>query len=145
MADPGFDIATHLSSDATVTIAGADAAIGTNLFPGPKRAAGGKIPEAAIFCLETGGFPPEDFFGGSTSPSRPSTVQVYIRGPQGADAYQSARATARAVWASLHKATISGYVSVRCMQAEPVYLGQDDGEHHVFTVNVIATHGTVTA
>lgn len=144
MPDPSLDIATHLGSDATVTIGGADAALGTNLFPGPKRAAGNKIPEACIFVTETGGYPPEDTFG-TTLPGRPATVQVYIRGPQGTTAYESARTTARAVWKSLHKATISGYVSVRCMQGEPTYLGPDDTEHHVFTVNVIATHGHTAA
>jgi len=140
MPDPALDIATHLGADATVTIGGSDAVLGTNLFPGPKRAAGDGIPEAAIFVLETGGYPPDDTFG-TTLPGRTATVQVYIRGPQGADAYSSARATARAAWKSLHKASISGYVSIRCMQSEPVYLGPNETDQHVFTINVLALHG----
>lgn len=142
MADPGLDIATKIGA-ASLTFGATAIALNTNVFPGPRRAAGGVIPEACVFCLETGSYPPADFFGGSTTPLRPAVVQVYVRGPQGD--YSTTRTTARAVWSALHKATITGYVSVRCQQAEPVFIGYDDTEHPTFSVNVIAEHGSVTS
>jgi hypothetical protein len=104
--------------------------LGTNLFAGPMRAVSSKIPHRAIFVLTYGGPSPLDKFSG-TSIQR-HAVQVMVRGAP--DAFSVAQADAAACREALHLATISGYL--RCAAIQPAYLGLDDTEHPLFSLNL---------
>lgn len=109
--------------------------VGANVFTGPVRPEGHGIPHAVIFCLASGGPSPTPYLGGSTAPSfRAPRVQVRVRSNPGE--YAVGVALARSVAAALDKAELAGYVACQLQQAEPIYLGMDDLEHHEWSINV---------
>ena len=128
MSEP--DIAVAQTIDAVATSPLSAYTLGTNLFAGPVRPVSTVIPHRAIFVLTYGGPAPLDKFSG-VSIQRHS-VQVMIRG--NADAFSVAQADAKACRDSLHLATITGYM--RCAAIQPVYLGLDDNEHPLFSLNL---------
>lgn len=108
--------------------------VGTNIFRGGTRVPSALIPEACIFVVPRGGIGPTPMVdGGSQDYSRPN-VQVIIRGNVGT--YVTTQTTATSVLTALHKSTISGYFQVLARTPEPLYVGLDDTEHPVFSVNV---------
>lgn len=107
----------------------------TNLFDGPVRPPSSGIPHEAVFCLTTGGPKPESQVNANTGPDlKRGSVQVRIRSNAGK--FTDGETLANTVWTAIQRATITGYMSVTCAQSEPVYLGQDDTEHHEWSVNV---------
>jgi len=123
MFTPDQDIAEHLA----VTIP--DAVLDTDLFSGPMR----ETPKRAIFCLSTGGAPPEARMG-SLKADRFFRVQVTIR--ETPNNFKSGLTRARLVRDSLHYAPLSQYVEVAVAESEPNYLGEADDGQHLWTVNV---------
>jgi hypothetical protein len=128
MSEP--DIAVAQTLDAVATSPLSAYTIGTNLFAGPVRPVSTVIPHRAIFVLTYGGPAPLDKFSG-VSIQRHS-VQVMIRG--NADAFNVAQADAKACRDALHLGTVTGYM--RCAALQPVYLGLDDNEHPLFSLNL---------
>jgi hypothetical protein len=120
------DVATKLAADGVGTV-------GTTIFRGGTRPASSLIPHAAIFVVPRGGTLDTMINGGAQDYSRPS-VQVIIRGDVGT--YIATQVKATACLTSLHKSTISGYFQVLARTPEPLYLGLDDTEHPMFSVNV---------
>lgn len=121
------DIAARLQAAGVGTV-------GTDIFEGAIRAPSTVIPHAALFVTPTGGVAPLPFLdNGTTSYYRPS-VQIIIRGNVGA--YRTTRATAASALAAVHLSTVSGYFQVLARNSEPLYLGLDDTEHPIFSVNV---------
>lgn len=121
------DIATRLQAAGVGTV-------GTDIFRGGMRTPSANIPQASIFVLPTGGVGPEPLVNaGATDYTRP-TVQVLIRGNVGS--YITTQTTAQSVLDALHKSTISGYFQVLARTPQPLYLGLDDTEHPMFSVNV---------
>ena len=109
--------------------------VGTNLFLGPVREQAAGMPHKAVFCLATGGPSPLMHVQGNTGPDiKRSNVQIRIRSDVGA--FAVGQALARSVWSALQRATFTGYMGIACRESEPVYLGQDDTEHHEWSVNV---------
>lgn len=128
MSEP--DIAVAQTLDAVATSPLSAYTLGTNLFAGPVRPVSGVIPHRAIFVLTYGGPAPLDKFSG-VSIQRHS-VQVMIR--SNADAFSVAQADAKACRDALHLGTVTGYM--RCAALQPVYLGLDDNEHPLFSLNL---------
>jgi hypothetical protein len=121
------DIATQLQTAGVGTV-------GTNIFRGGLRVPSATIPHACVFVLPQGGIGPEPLVdGGARDYTRPN-VQVLIRGNVGA--YITTQTTAESVITALHKSTISGYFQVLARTPQPLYLGLDDTEHPMFSVNV---------
>lgn len=128
MSEP--DIAVVATLDAVATSPLSAYTTGVNLFAGPTRQPSSVIPHRAIFVLSYGGPEPLDKFSG-VSIQRHS-VQVMLRG--NVDAFSVAQADAKACRDALHLATISGYL--RCAALQPAYLGLDDTEHPMFSLNL---------
>ena len=110
-----------------------------NLFAGmvkPADPASG-VPEAAVFVRASGGAAPEPYFvgpsGAKTSWWRPS-VQVVVRGNK--DAEDTARQLASTIRTTLHRTTLTGYMSCLVRESAPVEVGNDDDGHPLFTLNV---------
>ena len=108
--------------------------VGTNIFRGGMRPPSGAIPHACIFVLPSGGSGPFPFLEGPTGNDyfRPR-VQVLIRGNVGA--YIATQTTAQSVFDAIHKSSITGFFQCLASNPEPLYLGLDDSEHPMFSVN----------
>ena len=122
-----------------LTAAAIGLTLGTNLFRGPIRpsisSTGTSIPHEAVFCLTTGGPAPREFIQGNTGPDMKfANVQVRVRSNVGS--FGSGQTLAATVWTTLQRAVFTDYMSVTLRESEPVYLGQDDTEHHEWTMNV---------
>ena len=128
MATPDLDIANRLQAAGVGTV-------GTNIFTGGLRAPSSVIPAAALFVLPTGGTGPSPLLEGSTGRdySIPS-IQILVRGNVGT--YITTRTTAQSALDEVHKSTVSGYFQVLARTPQPLYLGQDETEHPMFSVNV---------
>lgn len=127
MPTADLDIAARLQAAGVGTV-------GTDIFEGAIRAPSSVIPDAALFVIPSGGVAPLPLLdGGATSYFRP-TVQVLIRGNVGT--YRTTRTKAASALAALHLSTVSGYFQVLARNSEPLYLGLDDTEHPMFSVNV---------
>lgn len=133
MPTPDLDVADHLAAAVPAPDLGT---VGVDIFRGPVRpAVAGHVPHAAIFVLATGGPAPEPYFrvGASSASFYKVSVQVRVRG--NVEKFLDAQTKALQVRDKLHLAEIAGYVAVKVLQSEPIYLGQDDLEHHEFSVN----------
>jgi len=121
------DIATRLAAAGVGTV-------GTDIFRGGLRKPSALIPQASIFVLPTGGGGPSPLLNaGATDFTRP-TVQMLVRGNVGT--YITTQTKAQAALDAVHKSTIAGYFQVLARTPQPLYLGLDDTEHPMFSVNV---------
>ena len=108
--------------------------VGTDIFRGGIRVPSALVPHASLFVLPQGGGGPNPLLNaGATDYSRPS-VQVLIRGNVGT--YITTQTKAESALTALHKSTIAGYFQVLARTPQPLYLGLDDTEHPMFSVNV---------
>ena len=121
------DIATRLQAAGVGTV-------GTNIFRGALRIPSTSIPHAAIFVKPTGGTGPTPLIDAGASDFTRPTIQLLIRGNVGS--YITTQTTAQAALDAVHKSTISGYFQVLARTPQPLYLGLDDTEHPMFSVNV---------
>lgn len=116
-------------------VAAASGASSANVFEGPMRKAGNGVPHQAIFIANTGGYEPQEYMDGG-SPLLPKRAAIFVR--SNPKDYSGGRSLAAAVFTAVHKCDISGYVRVVALNAEPVYLGVDDTEHHEWAFDVSA-------
>lgn len=130
MPAPELDLATHYADNvAGLTLA-------TNVFRGPVREVDGAgIPAKAVFCVESGGLPPQAF-NGETVQLKRVFVDVRIRGDKD-DGYSGAKSLADSVFDTTKYASISGYIDVRRQQSAPTYIGRDQDDHHEFTFSTL--------
>lgn len=124
--NPASDVATKLAA------AGLGLTVGTNLFIGELRPVETGVPAKAAFVLGHGGPRPTPYLGIGKSYYR-SHVQVLVRGNPGE--FQVTDALARDVLRALHTKTITGYIQVLAEESEAGYLGADEAERPLFTVN----------
>ena len=124
---PDLDIANRLQAAGVGTV-------GTDIFTGAMRAPSDQIPHAALFVIPTGGTGPEPLLDAGTNDYFRPTVQIMIRGNIGA--YITTRTTATSALDAVHKSSISGYFQVLARTPQPLYIGLDDTEHPLFSVNV---------
>ena len=73
------------------------------------------------------------YLDGSQSDFSAATVQVLVRGDVGA--YALTQTKARSALAAIQRAVISGYVAVYVRESDPNFIGLDDTEHPIFTLN----------
>lgn len=126
---PDAAVVTHLAA------AGLGLTAGTNLFRGTMRPVAAGVPALAVFVAETGGPPPVPYIDAAVNGDTwHFDVQVMIRGNRETTA--AARTLARNIRNSLHRATITGYLSVVAQQSAPTPLGFDESERPLFSVNV---------
>lgn len=131
-SDYADDVATALDTDAGLSLT-----LGTNLFRGKMRAYEAEsFPRECVACEAAGGPAPQDYCNGNThTPQmRDPVVQVMVRGD--ARDYSGGETLARAVWDSLHDNPPSGYIHMRCMNATPLYVGEDEDGSHLWSINV---------
>jgi hypothetical protein len=121
---------------AVVTLLDALAALTrkVNLFEGPVRAQSATVPHQAVFVLPSGGPAPEAYADGTTTERRYSAIQITLRSDP--KDYAGGWVLARQVKAALHHATVTGYVDIRAMQSEPIYVGPDEADRHLWSVNL---------
>jgi hypothetical protein len=131
-----IDVRTFLCSGASI------AGVSTgNCFVGPVRKAGGYVPGKSVFVKEYGGMEPSPYMDATRKTYRSFDVQVMVRGD--VNQYVGTRALADSVWHKMDRAsaaTVSTasttYVRIVCAQSAPIYVGQDDQERDLFSVNV---------
>ncbi len=92
----------------------------------PPDPAGG-VPVACIFIQTFGGPESKGMFG-ARHDVRLINVQVLSRGARGEAGETAGLNTARQLRASLHRATVSGYMALVAQQSEPTPLGVGDTE-----------------
>lgn len=130
-----IDLMNHLNANVSaLTTSGTS----RNLWSGKLRAAEGRIPQECVFVLATGGFPPQGYADTTSINLRMSGVQVFVRSnPRD---FEGGQSLARKVRDALHHATIAGYIDVQAVQAEPIYIEEDEDGLHTWSVNFEATH-----
>ena len=133
---PEQDVAVHLDS-----LVGS-LTLGTNLFTGPVRSPSprqgvpGSVPSEAVFCIGTGGFDDVPFIdGGAKGRQARPTVQLTIRSDR--KDYDGGLTLAHGVFTAIDKEPPTGYAEVRANGSQPGYVGEDDQEHHIWTVNIV--------
>lgn len=124
---PDLDVATRLQTAGVGTV-------GTDIFTSGMRPPSDQIPHAALFVIPTGGTGPEPLLDAGAKDYFRPTVQIMIRGDVGA--YITTRTKAKSALDAVHKATVSDYFQVLARTPQPLYLGLDDTEHPLFSVNV---------
>lgn len=123
------------SAVASLLVTAGQGVLGSTLFLGPVRPPSAGVPHKAIFCLATGGASPLTHSMNNAGPDiKRASVQVRVR--SNVNDFSGGQTVARAVWSALQRAVFAGYMSITCRESEPVYLGQDDTEHHEWSVNV---------
>lgn len=131
-----IDVRTFLCSPASIS--GVSSA---NCFVGPVRKAGGYVPGRAVFVKEYGGMEPSPYMDATRKTYRSFDVQIMVRGD--VNQYANTRSLADSVWHKLDRASTAtlstastSYVRVICAQSAPIYVGQDDQERDMFSVNI---------
>jgi hypothetical protein len=94
------------------------------------------VPHAALFVLATGGPAPDLYFRVGAGSASFYRVNVQVRVRSEVEKFGDAQTKAVQVRDKLHLAELAGYVACKVLSSEPLYLGQDDTEHHEFSVNV---------
>jgi len=107
---------------------------GTNLFSGPVRQQSTSVPHQAVFVLPSGGPAPDAYSDGTVIEMRYSAIQVIVR--SNPKDYAGGQVLARQVRDALHHVAVTGYVDIRAMQSEPIYIGPDEADRHLFSVNL---------
>lgn len=114
--------------------------LGVNLFRGyvraPVSASIGEVPAIAVFVLCLGGTKPVHYM---SSPSQRTdrlyaSVRVFVR--MEPNRFGDGEDMARSVWRLLQRNIPNGYLECKCEMSEPEFLGPDDTEHPVWTINL---------
>jgi hypothetical protein len=132
---PEVVIATLLET-AGLSIGGAAADIGVNLFHGVERSSESPgVPTASVWCIPTGGPAPKAYFENPAQEDyRVLTVQVVSRSAPGDT--DAGLATARAAVPILHRADVSGFGYFSCTVRDEVQsLGANDHEEWRWSFN----------
>ncbi len=134
--DVDIDVTTYLIANVT------EKALvrGVSIFEGPEQPVRAGIVDAkAVFVLPFGGPPPETFKSSTTSVYSPD-VQIITRGDK--TSYRDTKNLSneiRDLMQSDGAPNIAGYIDVQLVDAEPIYMGQDDKGHPRFALNVKMT------
>jgi hypothetical protein len=126
-SNPSLDVVSLLDALSSLTR-------GTNLFRGPERAPSTAVPSQAVFVLVSGGPASEAYADGTNVERAYSALQIIVR--SNPNDYSGGDTLARQVRAALHHASVPGYLDLRAMQSEPIYLGEDEAGSHRWSINV---------
>lgn len=132
------EIDTRIFIASTASISGVTTA---NCFIGPMRKPGGLIPGKAVFIKEYSLSAPSPYMDATRKTYRTFDLQILVRGD--VNQYPATRQTADDIWHKMDRASTAslstsstGYVRITCAQSAPIYLGQDEQERDLFSVNV---------
>lgn len=114
--------------------------LATNLFVCPLMPPSDLIPRECTFAFASQpGPPPKMYFG--VSPTREDFREFWVQVVHRAspDAWTTGLAKSRAIFAALHRVTPSGtgYFSIHCRDADPVFMGLDNLECPRWTINAV--------
>ena len=123
--DPMLDFAAFLAS------AGLGLTLGANLFRGEVRATKDGVPAESVFVMAEGG--DRAPFLGTGTKDREVEVEVTVRGAP--DDFNGPRELARAISEAADQATLAGYYSVVCEDAEPEHIRKDHARCHEWAVS----------
>lgn len=123
---PDHDLADHLRGEL------GDLALGKNLFIGPVRPVSDHVPARAVFVMASGGPSPEAML--EPAYLRSASLDIRIRGESGN--YMEGSDLAIDVRDAVHYAEITNYIDIRCIDAHPTYIGEDDSGHPEWTLTV---------
>jgi hypothetical protein len=134
-------VEADLAQGAVATL-GAGYTYGVNMLTGPVRkpsdnqALATAVPHKAAFFNSTGGITSVPFLdGGSKTEEERLTVQIWIRSKPGD--YDDGKAFAQAIFNAVDMTPPTGYFECRAMNSAPMYVGLDQTDHHVWSVNVL--------
>lgn len=132
------EIDTRLFIASTASLSGVNT---TNCFVGPIRKPSGLVPGKAVFVKEYSSNGPSPYMDASRKTYRTFDLQIMVRGD--VNQYSSTRQIADDIWHKMDRASAASlstastsYVRVTCAQSAPIYVGQDDQERDMFSVNV---------
>lgn len=133
MATPDIDIATQIGTDLAAWT------LGTNLFHSPPAPPQEGVPVEAVFVYPRGGEPPYRFCGEDRWEWR-ADIGIRIRGDR--DDYTNTLANARALRDAVNgmESSLTDYIQIRAMNAEPIPLGLNDQGCPEYQVNVEALY-----
>lgn len=114
----------------------------SNCRPGPPKkptenqSVPGSIPSRCVFVLSTGGIQPTAFIdGGNGGKDERLTFQIWIRSnPRD---YEGGAILANAVYSAIDMNPPTGFYEARARTSEPMYLRQDEQNHHEWSINVV--------
>lgn len=111
---------------------------GQNLFRGYVRAPspdGVTVPNTALFVLARGGGRPVHYKNADGTKDRLfASVTLFVRADP--NHFEDGEDLARAAWKLLQRNIPTGYVECHCLTSEPEYVGLDDTEHPIWTINL---------
>jgi hypothetical protein len=97
----------------------------------------GGVTEPSVWVLERGGERDVPFIdgGGGGAEMRPG-LTIWVRGPE--RDYDTGKNLADDVWRAVDKKppTADGFYEARCEQSAPIYLGFDDAQKPLWSINV---------
>lgn len=122
---------------ASIAAGVASLTVGTNLFTGPMRPAGGGMPGEAVFVLAQGGPSPTVYAdGGAGHTLREPAVQILCRGESGAGALAGATDQADAILEVVELFTPADAIQALAVESAPNYLGTDEQGRHLHSINL---------
>lgn len=108
---------------------------GVNLFASPLRPEGNGIPGEACFVYSWGGPAPQVYNdGGAGKNLNLIDCQITLRWTS--DSPKAGDDLAAVLYNALRKSTPTGTIAAEAQNSAPLYLGQDDKGHHVWTINL---------
>lgn len=108
---------------------------GSNLFPGPFRRDDNGVPKDSVFVHSNGG-PAAQRVMGEVSEIRTEVINIYHR----ASKHSSGKVLMRAVKDYLTANTPSGCLDLYTLSSGPNYLGQDQQNNAIFSLNIAVVH-----
>jgi hypothetical protein len=133
-ADIAAEITTNLGVGFTL---GGNVRTGPVRKPTDDQTITGAVPHKCIFCLGTGGIDDVPFIdGGAKGAEQRLTVQVWVR--SNPKDYDGGKALADSVFLAIDKNPPTGYHEARALASAPIYVRQDDTDHHEWSINVLA-------
>lgn len=123
MHDPALDLAQVIESAGVATL-------GVNMFTGLVRPVSQVIPAECIFVRASDGVAANRFFSQIDEVRYPA-VQIRVRSPS----YEQGLKLVRNIYKACQSSRPVGYMDVRAMQSEPIYLEQDDNRNHQWALN----------
>jgi hypothetical protein len=107
---------------------------GANIIIGPMKPPSQYVPVESIWIISTGGAAPDHVFGGMYTIQKP-TVQILVRGSP--NDYKGSKGLAQSVYDALNGAEPEGVWPILPMQSEPVWVGPDESNRPIWSINLL--------
>jgi len=107
-------------------------ALSARVYKGPVA----DSPDEGVFCLATGGQAPNSFFGQDPQQHKFKSAQIRVRSEK--FKFKEGRDLTQSVWGLLKNAQPAGWIIVRMVNSDAIYLGRDAEDRHEWSINIIA-------